>query len=86
MLYLRDGIWNGTRILPPEWVEYTRTLAPADEAKRYGAHFWLEIPPEYAGTEPRLPVPAFHAVGYEAQFVWIVPSYDLVIVGLPQAT
>jgi CubicO group peptidase (beta-lactamase class C family) len=82
MLYLRDGVWNGTRILPEGWVAYTRTPAPADGTKRYGALFWLEVPPEYAGADPRLPVPAFHAVGHEAQFLTIVPSRDLVIVRL----
>jgi CubicO group peptidase (beta-lactamase class C family) len=82
MLYLRDGVWNGSRILPPGWVEYTRTPAPADGTKRYGAHFWLEIPLEYAGPNPRLPVSAFHAAGHEGQFVTIVPSRDLVIVRL----
>jgi CubicO group peptidase (beta-lactamase class C family) len=82
MLYLRDGVWNGVRILPQGWVGYTRTPAPADKAARYGAHFWLEIPPEYAGAAPRLPVPAFHAAGHEAQFVTIVPSRELVIVRL----
>jgi hypothetical protein len=56
--------------------------APADKARRYGAHFWLEIPPEYAGADPRLPVPALHAAGHEGQFVTIMPSRDLVIVRL----
>ena len=64
------------------WVDYTSTPAPADQTRRYGAHFWLEIPLEYAGADPRLPVPAFHAVGHEGQFVTIVPSRDLVIVRL----
>jgi CubicO group peptidase (beta-lactamase class C family) len=82
MLYLRDGVWNGNRILPPGWVDYTRTPAPADEAKRYGAHFWLEVPSEYAGSNARLPAPALHAAGHEGQFVTIVPSRDLVIVRL----
>ena len=50
MLYLRDGVWNGTRILPQGWIDYTRTPAPAERAKRYGAHFWLEIPREYQGS------------------------------------
>lgn len=81
-LYIRDGVWNGRRILPPGWVDYTITPAPADSAKRYGAHFWLAIPLEYAGSNPRLPVPAFHAAGHEGQFVTIVPSRDLVIVRL----
>jgi CubicO group peptidase (beta-lactamase class C family) len=82
MLYLRDGVWSGARILPPRWIDYTRTPASAEKAGRYGALFWLEIPPEYAGADPRLPVPAFHAAGHEAQFVTIVPSHDLVIVRL----
>jgi CubicO group peptidase (beta-lactamase class C family) len=82
MLYLRDGVRNGARLLPPGWVDYTRTPAPADEAKRYGAHFWLEIPAEYAGSNPWLPAPALHAAGHEGQFVTIVPSRDLVIVRL----
>jgi hypothetical protein len=82
MLYLRDGIWNGARILPHGWIDYTRRPAPADEAKRYGAHFWLEIPLEYAGSDARLPAPALHAAGHEGQFVTILPSHDLVIVRL----
>ncbi len=82
VLYLRDGVSNGTRILPPGWVDYTRTPAPADSARHYGAHFWLAIPLEYAGSDPRLPVPALHAAGHEGQFVTIVPSHDLVIVRL----
>lgn len=81
-LYLQDGVWNGKRILPQGWIDYTRTPAPADETRRYGAHFWLEIPGEYAGTDPRLPVPALHAVGHEAQFVTLIPSQDLVVVRL----
>jgi CubicO group peptidase (beta-lactamase class C family) len=81
-LYLQDGIWYGERVLPEGWVTYTASPAPADRTRRYGAHFWLQVPDEYAGTNARLPVPAFHAVGHEAQFVTIVPSYDLVIVRL----
>lgn len=82
MLYLRDGVWNGIQILPPGWIDYTRAPAPADKTRRYGALFWLEIPLEYAGNDPRLPAPAFHAAGHEGQFVTIVPSRDLVIVRL----
>jgi CubicO group peptidase (beta-lactamase class C family) len=81
-LYLQDGIWNGERVLPEGWVAYTTSPAPADEAQRYGAHFWLQVPEEYAGTDPQLPSGTFHAAGHEAQFVTIVPSRDIVIVRL----
>lgn len=79
---MQEGVWEGERILPPGWVAYTRRPAPADTTSRYGAHFWLQVPEEYAGSDAQLPVPAFHAIGHEGQFVTIVPSHALVIVRL----
>lgn len=81
-LYLQDGVWNGERILPEGWVQYTRTPASADLQASYGAHFWLDIPKEYRGMGNALPEDAIHAVGHEAQFVTIVPSHNTVIVRL----
>jgi CubicO group peptidase (beta-lactamase class C family) len=80
LLYLQDGQWNGRRILPEGWVEYSRTPAPADPSRRYGAHFWLHLP-AYSGAGA-LPADAYHAVGHEGQFVTIVPSRQLVVVRL----
>lgn len=82
MLYLQDGVWDGQRILPEGWVEYTRSPAPSDPRKHYGAHFWLVVPDEYRGSGGSLPDDVFHAAGHEAQFVTIVPSRDAVIVRL----
>ena len=81
-LYLQDGIWEGKRILPEGWVKYTRTPAPANLQKAYGAHFWLRIPKEYRGIESAELEGAFHAIGHEAQFVTVVPSHSTVIVRL----
>jgi CubicO group peptidase (beta-lactamase class C family) len=81
-LYLQDGVWDGQRILPEGWVAYSRSPAPADPRRRYGAHFWLDVPDEYRGTDGRLPADAFHAAGHEAQFVSVIPSRDAVIVRL----
>ncbi|MEN8170372.1 MAG: serine hydrolase [Pseudomonadota bacterium] len=82
LLYLQDGIWDGKRILPEGWVQYTRTPAPSDPEAAYGAHFWLQLPKEYRGKGDAMPEDAFHAVGHEGQFVTIVPSHDAVIVRL----
>jgi CubicO group peptidase (beta-lactamase class C family) len=82
LLYLQDGMWDGERILPEGWVGYSRSVAPADGAKRYGAHFWARVPVEYCASDVPLPADAFHAAGHEAQLVTIVPSRDLVIVRL----
>jgi CubicO group peptidase (beta-lactamase class C family) len=83
-LYLQDGIWEGRRILPEGWVKYTTTPAPAAPDEKYGAHFWLKIPQEFRSDdhEKLVPEDAFHCIGYEGQFVSIIPSRELVIVRL----
>jgi CubicO group peptidase (beta-lactamase class C family) len=80
-LYLDDGVWQGQRILPEGWVEYTRTPAPAAPRGEYGALFQTNA----GGDDRRLPaVPsdAFEMVGFEGQSVLIVPSRRAVIVRL----
>jgi CubicO group peptidase (beta-lactamase class C family) len=79
-LYLQDGVWNGERILPEEYVKFVSTLAPAwvaDERPVYGAFFWIN------GTG-ELPVPkeAYYMSGAGGQTTLIVPSHDLVVVRL----
>jgi CubicO group peptidase (beta-lactamase class C family) len=48
LLYLRDGVWDGRRILPDGWVAYTVTPAPAAPRGEYGALFWLNAGPAAA--------------------------------------
>ena len=74
MLYLNDGVWNGERILPEGWVEYTTTPAPAKEDRGYGAQWWL------IGIDPRIPDDAFTTSGARGQLSTVVPSRDLVVV------
>jgi len=90
LLYLNDGVWEGARIIPKGWVAYSRTPAPADPMKHYGAFFWLNAdnskenvarkksPPEPPFAE--LPRDAYFAVGMWDQKVTIIPSRDLVVV------
>jgi CubicO group peptidase (beta-lactamase class C family) len=84
LLYLRNGRWGAHRILPEGWVHYTTTPTPQAQDHAYGAHFWLKIPKEFAtgGDANQLPKDCFHAVGYDGQFVTIIPSRGLVIVRL----
>jgi len=85
LLYLNDGVWNGERILPEGWVEYTTTPGPAAEHGEYGAQFWLN-----AGAKdnpanriyPDVPADLYWADGYEGQNVFILPSKNLVVVKL----
>ena len=86
-LYLRDGVWEGRRILPPGWVDYARTPAPAANNATYGAHFWLNQDPVPGQWKmlPGAPASVFAAEGAAFQFVAIVPSRDLVVVRLGEA-
>jgi CubicO group peptidase (beta-lactamase class C family) len=73
LLYLRDGLWDGRRLLPEGWVDYARTPTyqqPGDADNRYGAHWWLDI----AGPH------SFSANGYDGQYTIIAPDRDLIIV------
>ena len=83
LLYLRDGRWDGRRILPEGWVDFTRTPAPAKNNGTYGAHFWVtgEPGPEQWRTLDA-DIEAFQMNGNGGQFVVMVPGRDLVVVRL----
>lgn len=80
-LHLRDGMWDGQRILPEGWVDFVRTPAPASQERTYGSHWWLS-PSNGQGLLPRGPFDAFSANGHQGQYVIVIPSRDLVIVRL----
>lgn len=75
LLYLQDGVWEGDRILPPGWVDFVSTPAPAWDQGEYGGQFWVNTQ-----GEDGLPTDAYSARGVDGQRTFIVPSYDLVIV------
>jgi CubicO group peptidase (beta-lactamase class C family) len=77
-LYLDDGVWDGSRILPEGWAAFVAEPAPAFERTRgqrgYGAQFWL-----YDGVEG-LPDGVYTTSGNKGQYVTIVPSHGMVVV------
>jgi CubicO group peptidase (beta-lactamase class C family) len=86
LLYLRDGIWERSRVLPEGWVDFARTPALSGEANIYGAGFWVapadgQPRPPY-GSAILAPRDSFQAQGFEGQVIVIVPSKDLVLVRL----
>ncbi len=83
LLYANDGIWQGERILPENWVSETRTPAPSALIGEYGFQFWLNAGDKEGNRKyPHAPADMFCADGYESQFVFIVPSKKMVIVRL----
>ncbi len=79
LLHLHDGVWEGERLLPEDWVDYATTPTPPSDGL-YGAQFWLNRgdPPRWADVPPD----AFDASGFEGQNVLVVPSRGAVIVRL----
>ncbi len=75
LLYLNEGRWQGERVLPEGWAAFARTPAPAWAQRNYGAQFWLNSVGEFV-----LPADTFYMAGGGGQYVFMVPSADLVIV------
>lgn len=82
LLFLHDGVWHGTRILPEGWVAHSLTPTKLSPESEYGAHMWLKLPGSPGGGEPPMPDDAYYMLGHDEQVVAIVPSRDLVIVRL----
>lgn len=83
-LYMRDGMWNGVRVLPEGWVKYTLTPTPsAKPTKPYGAQFWLNTGNDTTQHRwPNIPADAFILSGFQGQNVIGIPSRDVVVVRL----
>jgi len=67
LLFLRDGVWDGERILPEGWVDASRS--PSSTNASYGLQWWLN---EDMGT--------YAALGLFGQQIIISAELDLVIV------
>ena len=78
MLYQQNGMWGGERLLSEAWIKFVRTPAPATQemGNMYGGQRLL-VP------DDRMDVPhdAYTTAGNRGQYVIVVPSHDLVIVG-----
>ncbi len=74
LLYLRDGVWDGRRVLPEGWVDDARrpVSVEPDSLNWHSRHWWV-----YPCTHG-----SFRASGYEGQVIVVVPGLDLVIVRL----
>lgn len=74
-LYLDKGTWNGEQLFSPEWVDYITTPTQNSDGT-YGAHFWLNANGKY----PDVPKDLYSCNGYQGQYVFVIPSKELVIV------
>ena len=84
LFILNDGIWEGERILPEGWVEYSLMPTPQSGGD-YAAHFWRRVPdflrPVYASPR-QLPDDRFYMLGHDGQMIAVVPSRQLAVLRL----
>ena len=73
LLYLREGRWGDEQVVPADWVKASVTGAPTSP-DTYGYMWWLP------GEDSSLPDDLFSANGHDGQFIFVVPSLDLVVV------
>jgi len=84
LLFAQDGVWNGERILPEGWVDYSRTPTPPSLGD-YGGMWWLNKgepgkPETKEWTD--LPDDIYYAEGHDGQDVVIFPSQNMIVVRL----
>ena len=73
LLALRDGVWDGQRLLPEGWIDHGRLPRSPDEHFTHGAHWWSKPDGRWG---------LFNADGFEGQRIYVVPELDLVLVRL----
>jgi CubicO group peptidase (beta-lactamase class C family) len=85
-LFLRQGQVGDSQVIPAAWIDQMRqesTLEPT-----FGMHLWIKArTPDYpqvksAASVPFLAPDTFYLDGRHHQKVYVIPSYDLVIVRL----
>ena len=75
-LYLRNGEWDGEQIIDAEYAAAATTWQSAGDATGawagYGYQWWI--------TTTGAGYPAYFALGYGGQHIFVVPALDLVVV------
>jgi CubicO group peptidase (beta-lactamase class C family) len=72
LLYAQDGRWGDEQVVPQGWVEDSLEAAAASGGE-YGYQWWL-------GQPDGIPDDMFAARGHDGQFIYVMPSLDLVVV------
>ena len=69
--YLNNGVWNGTQVIPPEWVTNCSEVKQHTSSGDYSYYFWLQK----LGTTN-----FYSAAGDGGNYIDIFPSLDMVVV------
>ena len=75
LLFLRDGIWEGERLISSEWIKKIRV--PSENNPTYGYMWWLNTGDRYWEG---LPENIYYGSGFGGNYVIIIPDHDMVVV------
>jgi CubicO group peptidase (beta-lactamase class C family) len=81
LLYLREGVWRGTPVVPRAWVEEsTRAHSDLGQAGGYGYMWWTAPRGGPHITSASFAGRVFSAAGVYGHWLVVVPHLDLVVV------
>lgn len=80
LLWLNRGYWQGHSVIPEEWIDYA--LTPLQANFFYGAHVWLND----GRLMPGLPLDTFVFEGTQGQFLFMIPSLDLIVLRMGRSS
>jgi CubicO group peptidase (beta-lactamase class C family) len=76
-LMLAGGAWNGTSVVPAEWVKRVTTpVVPTGKIRSYGYHWYMG---DYAAAVNAQPLHWFGGVGWGGQYLFVIPARDLAV-------
>jgi CubicO group peptidase (beta-lactamase class C family) len=80
LLFLHGGKWNGTQVVPEDWVKTSTRPYSDTESSGYGYLWWTGD--SASGTPQKIAFPkgSFWAEGHLGQYAVVVPSLDLIVV------
>jgi len=82
LLYLRKGRWENRQVVPADWVEESfqkRISFDGRSSSReigYGYLWWVLMPDLVGAGKENI----FAAMGFRAQYIFIIPEHDMVVV------
>lgn len=77
LLYLHHGRWADRQIIPESWIaESTKPYSTTKNGLGYGYLWWLAL------DHQTLPPDLYFAWGHGGQFLFVIPSRDMVVVHL----
>jgi hypothetical protein len=84
LLYARDGVAGGRRILPEGWVDFSASPTPGSRDGYAAGFFTNRGPAEFSRNRVRggMPSDSFFASGTQGQRIVIAPAARLVVVRL----